>query len=188
MIYEPLAPVRLLEDLRERGRRWIAIDRESYEAMGCNILAVRPGVVVMVDGVARRAARARARGRRGPRLRRLGAVAQGRRRADLPDRAVAARSDRARSGHNARLEALTVGGDLMAGRRKMTIAAALTALLALAALPVWTDAKRQQARGGGDGHRTARNVIVLQGDGMATAQRDLIRLVTPATSRARSSS
>ena len=51
MIYEPLAPARLLQDLRERGIRWIAIDAESYEAMGCNILAVRPGVVVMVDGV-----------------------------------------------------------------------------------------------------------------------------------------
>jgi dimethylargininase len=50
VIYEPLAPARLLEDLRERERRWIAIDRDSYEAMGCNILAVRPGVVVMVDG------------------------------------------------------------------------------------------------------------------------------------------
>jgi N-dimethylarginine dimethylaminohydrolase len=43
--------VRLLEDLRERGLRWIAIDRADYDAMGCNILAVRPGVVVMVDGV-----------------------------------------------------------------------------------------------------------------------------------------
>jgi N-dimethylarginine dimethylaminohydrolase len=52
VVYEPLAPVRLLEDLRERGRRWIAIDREAYDAMGCNILAVRPGVVLMVDGVA----------------------------------------------------------------------------------------------------------------------------------------
>jgi N-dimethylarginine dimethylaminohydrolase len=52
VIYEPLAPVRLLENLRERGRRWIAIDRDAYDAMGCNILAVRPGVVVMVDGVA----------------------------------------------------------------------------------------------------------------------------------------
>ena len=49
VIYEPLAPVRLLEDLRERGVGWIAIDRDSYDAMGCNILAVRPGVVVMVD-------------------------------------------------------------------------------------------------------------------------------------------
>jgi N-dimethylarginine dimethylaminohydrolase len=51
VVYEPLAPVRLLEDLRERGLRWIAVDRESYNAMGCNVLAVRPGVVVMVDGV-----------------------------------------------------------------------------------------------------------------------------------------
>ena len=75
----------------------------------------------------------------------------------------------------------------MSGRRKTTIAAVFTATLALAAMPVWTDAKRQQARGG-DGHKTARNVIVLQGDGMATAQRDLIRLVAGATSRATSSS
>jgi N-dimethylarginine dimethylaminohydrolase len=52
VVYEPLAPVRLLQDLRERGVDWIAIDRDAYLAMGCNILAVRPGVVVMVDGVA----------------------------------------------------------------------------------------------------------------------------------------
>jgi N-dimethylarginine dimethylaminohydrolase len=51
VVFEPLAPVRLLQDLRERGRDWIAIDRDSYDLMGCNILAVRPGVVVMVDGV-----------------------------------------------------------------------------------------------------------------------------------------
>jgi N-dimethylarginine dimethylaminohydrolase len=50
VIYEPLAPVRLLQDIQERGIEYIAIDRESYDAMGCNILAVRPGVVVMVDG------------------------------------------------------------------------------------------------------------------------------------------
>jgi N-dimethylarginine dimethylaminohydrolase len=51
VVFEPLAPVRLLGDLRERGRRWIAIDRDSYALMGSNVLAVRPGVVVMVDGV-----------------------------------------------------------------------------------------------------------------------------------------
>jgi dimethylargininase len=51
VVYEPLAPVRLLQDLRERGADWIAIDHDAYLAMGCNILAVRPGVVVMVDGV-----------------------------------------------------------------------------------------------------------------------------------------
>jgi dimethylargininase len=50
VIYEPLAPVRLLADLRDRGWDWIAIDRESYDAMGANVLAVRPGVVVMADG------------------------------------------------------------------------------------------------------------------------------------------
>ncbi|MGZ8512348.1 MAG: arginine deiminase family protein, partial [Candidatus Limnocylindria bacterium] len=51
VIYEPLAPVRMLEDLRDREIDWITIDRASYDAMGCNILAVRPGVVVVVDGV-----------------------------------------------------------------------------------------------------------------------------------------
>ena len=42
-VYEPLAPVRLLQDLRERGTDWIAISHDAYLAMGCNILAVRPG-------------------------------------------------------------------------------------------------------------------------------------------------
>jgi N-dimethylarginine dimethylaminohydrolase len=49
VVYEPLAPVRLLQDLKERGCGWVAIDHDSYLAMGCNILAVRPGMVVMVD-------------------------------------------------------------------------------------------------------------------------------------------
>jgi N-dimethylarginine dimethylaminohydrolase len=61
VVYEPLAPVRLLQDLRERGFDWIAIDRESYDAMGCNVLCVRPGVVVVCDGApaVRRALEAR---------------------------------------------------------------------------------------------------------------------------------
>ena len=61
VVYEPLAPVRLLQDLRARGVDWIAIAHDDYLAMGCNILAVRPGVVVMVDGVpaVRRALEAR---------------------------------------------------------------------------------------------------------------------------------
>lgn len=53
VVFEPLAPVRLLEDLRARGIDWVAIDRESYDAMGCNVLAVRPGVAVMVAGAPR---------------------------------------------------------------------------------------------------------------------------------------
>ena len=51
VVFEPLAPVRLLQDIRARGIEYLAIDPESYRTMGCNILAVRPGVVVMVDGI-----------------------------------------------------------------------------------------------------------------------------------------
>ena len=43
----------MLQNLKERDIDWIAIDEESYHAMGCNVLAVRPGVVVVVDGVPR---------------------------------------------------------------------------------------------------------------------------------------
>jgi dimethylargininase len=52
VVYEPLAPVRLLQDLRARGREWIAIDHDDYLSMACNILAVRPGVVVICDSAA----------------------------------------------------------------------------------------------------------------------------------------
>jgi N-dimethylarginine dimethylaminohydrolase len=34
VVYEPLAAVRLLQDLRNRGVEWIAIDHDSYLAMG----------------------------------------------------------------------------------------------------------------------------------------------------------
>ncbi len=61
-VYEPLMPVRLLTDLRERGYDWIALDADEYLAMGCNILCVRPGVVVMVDGVPALRGRIEARG------------------------------------------------------------------------------------------------------------------------------
>jgi alkaline phosphatase len=64
----------------------------------------------------------------------------------------------------------------MRGTGKATLVAAVTGTLALASVPTWTDAARQ--RGDGDHGHVAHNVIVLQGDGMATAQRDLIRLVT----------
>ena len=57
-------------------------------------------------------------------------------------------------------------------RSRTTLAAGLAATAALAIVPVTSDAERAAQR------TTARNVIVLQGDGMATAQRDLIRLVT----------
>lgn len=62
VIYEPLMPVRLLDDLRERGYDWLPIAPDEYLAMGCNILCIRPGVVVMVDGVPGLRARLEERG------------------------------------------------------------------------------------------------------------------------------
>jgi N-dimethylarginine dimethylaminohydrolase len=49
VVFEPLAPVPLLDLLRERGYRTIACDPDEFDTQGCNILAVRPGVVVMAD-------------------------------------------------------------------------------------------------------------------------------------------
>ena len=50
VVYEPLSPVSVLDTLRERDVQMIAVDHDEYVAMGTNVLAVRPGVVVMVDG------------------------------------------------------------------------------------------------------------------------------------------
>ena len=56
VVFEPLAPVPLLEMLAERGYRTLACDPDEWEAQGCNVLAVRPGVVVMTDTAPRTAA------------------------------------------------------------------------------------------------------------------------------------
>lgn len=50
VVFEPLAPVTLIQELQERGIRILPLDEEEYLSMGCNILAVRPGVVVVLDG------------------------------------------------------------------------------------------------------------------------------------------
>jgi len=49
VVFEPLAPVPLLELLAERGYRTVACDPDEFDTQGCNVLAVRPGVVVMTD-------------------------------------------------------------------------------------------------------------------------------------------
>jgi N-dimethylarginine dimethylaminohydrolase len=49
VVFEPLAPVPLLELLAERGYRVVAADPDELDDQGCNVLAVRPGVVVMTD-------------------------------------------------------------------------------------------------------------------------------------------
>ncbi len=50
VVYPPLAPVRLMEALADRGVNVIAVDAEEYHTMGCNVLAVAPGRVVVVSG------------------------------------------------------------------------------------------------------------------------------------------
>jgi dimethylargininase len=50
VVYPPLAPVPLMEELAARGVRIIEVPADEYPTMACNVLAVRPGVVVMLDG------------------------------------------------------------------------------------------------------------------------------------------
>src|SRR4051794_34553529 len=45
VVYLPLLPCGLYEDLRERGIRLIEVPDEEFLSLGCNVLAVRPGVV-----------------------------------------------------------------------------------------------------------------------------------------------
>lgn len=49
VVFAPLAPVPLLEMLAERGYRTVACDPGEFDEQGCNVLAVRPGVVVVAD-------------------------------------------------------------------------------------------------------------------------------------------
>ena len=50
VVYERLAPVALLDALRQRGIDWISLPEEDYLSLGCNVLAVSPGVVVLAAG------------------------------------------------------------------------------------------------------------------------------------------
>jgi N-dimethylarginine dimethylaminohydrolase len=49
LVFEPLCPVPLIEALDERGIRRLHCDPDEFEFQGCNVLAVRPGVVVMAN-------------------------------------------------------------------------------------------------------------------------------------------
>lgn len=50
VVYLPLLPCGLLELLRERGTRLVEVPDDEYLRLACNVLAVRPGVVVLADG------------------------------------------------------------------------------------------------------------------------------------------
>jgi N-dimethylarginine dimethylaminohydrolase len=53
LVFEPLAPVPLLELLADRGYRTLPADPDELDDQGCNVLAVGPGVVVMADSAPR---------------------------------------------------------------------------------------------------------------------------------------
>ena len=56
VVFEPLLPVGLWYLLRELGIRSIPVPEEEFATLGCNVLAVRPGVVIVAEGNPRTAA------------------------------------------------------------------------------------------------------------------------------------
>ncbi len=50
VVYERLAPVAMLEELRRRGVELLSVPEEDWLTLGCNVLAVAPGVVVIASG------------------------------------------------------------------------------------------------------------------------------------------
>ncbi|HET9660258.1 MAG TPA: arginine deiminase family protein [Thermomicrobiales bacterium] len=50
VVYLPLMPVQLVEDLRERGWAFIEVPDEEFETMACNVLALGPRMAVAMDG------------------------------------------------------------------------------------------------------------------------------------------
>jgi dimethylargininase len=50
IVYPPLLPAGLWELLNEREIRTIAVPDDEFRTLGCNVLAVRPGVLVMTEG------------------------------------------------------------------------------------------------------------------------------------------
>jgi N-dimethylarginine dimethylaminohydrolase len=50
VVYLPLLPVGLWQLLTELGIRLVEVPEEEFPTLGCNVLAVRPGVVIVADG------------------------------------------------------------------------------------------------------------------------------------------
>jgi dimethylargininase len=50
VVYLPLLPVGLWELLGEFGIEMIAVPDDEFATLGCNVLAVRPGVVILAEG------------------------------------------------------------------------------------------------------------------------------------------
>jgi N-dimethylarginine dimethylaminohydrolase len=50
VVFLPLLPAGLHALLSDLGVRLVEVPEEEYATLGCNVLAVRPGVVVVADG------------------------------------------------------------------------------------------------------------------------------------------
>lgn len=50
VVYPRLAPVALVQALRSRGIEMISVPEADYHSLGCNVLTIRPGEVVIADG------------------------------------------------------------------------------------------------------------------------------------------
>ena len=62
VVFLPLLPVGLWQLLGDLGYRLIEVDEDEYPILGCNVLAVEPGVVILADGNRKVAAALAARG------------------------------------------------------------------------------------------------------------------------------
>jgi arginine deiminase len=62
IVYSPTMPVPFRERLLERGLRLIEVPESEYDALGPNVLAIAPGVVLVVEGAPETADRLRAAG------------------------------------------------------------------------------------------------------------------------------
>jgi N-dimethylarginine dimethylaminohydrolase len=56
VVFPPLLPVGLWELLRDLGIRMLEVGEEEFPTLGCNVLTVRPGVVILAEGNPRIAA------------------------------------------------------------------------------------------------------------------------------------
>jgi N-dimethylarginine dimethylaminohydrolase len=56
VVYLPLLPVGLWQLLGELGIRMVEVPDEEFATLGCNVLAVRPGIVILAEGNPRTAA------------------------------------------------------------------------------------------------------------------------------------
>lgn len=50
VVYSPLMPISFRNLLLSRGYQFVEVPDEEFDSMGCNVLALAPGICLMVDG------------------------------------------------------------------------------------------------------------------------------------------